>query len=195
MGAAVQKKKGLTAIKAELGLHEFSLIARPWDQGHGRDLSLCVCSRHGHHAQSFNCRRQKGAPLPSNCVCVWPKMVDEGLRIGYFFMACHAVQFALQPIFTKEFISPSCVKFTLVLDCELMKVRFVSVSCRREFMPLASAGCYFFFSTASARRMVRGHPRLDYRRRANRRRHTRSHICCAERHDSSVLPAPRLPLV
>ena len=47
-------------------------------------------------------------------------MTDE--QKGYVYMLMHAVQFALQPIFTKVFISDVCNTFTLVLVCELMKV-------------------------------------------------------------------------
>jgi hypothetical protein len=43
-------------------------------------------------------------------------------RMGYFFMLLHGIQFAIQPILTKLFVSGKHVKVTLVLACEVMKI-------------------------------------------------------------------------
>lgn len=44
------------------------------------------------------------------------------LQIGYFFMVLHGIQFALQPMVTKAYVSDQCDKKVLVLVCELMKI-------------------------------------------------------------------------
>ena len=64
--------------------------------------------------------------------------MESTVPLGYVFMLMHAVQFALQPLLTTvqtTYVAPSklmsflqwavggeCIKFTLVLVCELMKV-------------------------------------------------------------------------
>jgi UDP-sugar transporter A1/2/3 len=54
-----------------------------------------------------------------------PEAVEENIkkqRMGYIFMLLHGIQFAIQPILTKTFVSDKCAKVTLVLVCEVMKI-------------------------------------------------------------------------
>ena len=87
----------------------------------------CVALRHRNTGSvSTSSKLLEGTPTDGLSKCDMANAIDEqpnALR-GYFFMACLALQFGLQPLFTQTCIDKDAHKPTLVLLCEVLKCIF-----------------------------------------------------------------------